>query len=54
MNLVVKSLLHKRTQLGGHGGKKGEKNSKVEPVGRWLLRRMFYLSKDYKKVKFKR
>jgi hypothetical protein len=48
MNSVIKSLLHKRTQRGGHGGKKGEKNSKVEPIARWALRRMFLLSGDYK------
>ena len=54
MNSVVKSLLHKRIQSGGHGGKKGEKNSKVEPIARWALRRMFFLSGDYKtKVQYK-
>jgi hypothetical protein len=54
MNSVVKSLLHKRTQRGGHGGKKGQKNSKVEPIARWALRRMFFLSGNYKtKVKYK-
>jgi hypothetical protein len=54
MNSVVKSLLHKRTQRGGHGGKQGQKNSKVQPIARWVLRRMFFLSGDYKtKVKYK-
>jgi hypothetical protein len=54
MNSVVKSLLHKRTQRGGHGGKRGQKNSKVEPIARWALRRMFFLSGDYKtKVTYK-
>lgn len=54
MNSVVKSVLHRRSQKGGHGGKKGEKNSKVEPIARWALRRMFFLSGDYKTITYKR
>ena len=55
MNSVVKSLLHKRTQRGGHSRKKDGKNSKVEPIARWALRRLFFFSGDYKtKVAFKR
>lgn len=53
MNSVVKTVLHKRTQKGGHGGKSGEKNSKVEPIARWMLRRLFFLSGDYKALKYK-
>ena len=48
MNSVVKSLLHKRSQRGGHGGKKDQKNSKSEPIARWSLRRMFFFSGEYK------
>ena len=48
MNSVVKSVLHKITQKGGHGGKRDEKNSKVQPIALWALRRMFFLSGDYK------
>jgi hypothetical protein len=48
MNSVVKCLLHKRSQRGGHGGKKGQKNSKSEPIARWALRRMFFFSGHYK------
>ena len=48
MNSVIKSLLHKRSQRGGHGGIIGEMNSKAEPIARWALRRMFFLSGDYK------
>jgi hypothetical protein len=52
---VVKSLLHKRSQRGGHGGKRGERNSKAKPIARWSLRRMFFFSGDYKqKVVYKR
>jgi hypothetical protein len=55
MNSVVKSLLHKRSQRGGHGGKTGERNSKAKPIARWSLRRMFFFSGDYKrKVSYKR
>jgi hypothetical protein len=55
MNSVVKSLLHKRTQRGGHGGKKGVKSSKLEPIARWSLRRMFFYSGHYKtKVQYKK
>jgi hypothetical protein len=55
MNSVVKSLLHKRSQRGGHGGKRGERNSKTKPIARWSLRRMFFFSGDFKqKVLYKR
>jgi hypothetical protein len=55
MNSVIKSVLHKRSQKGGNGGKKGQRNSKVEPVARWALRRMFFLSGEYKtKVEYKK
>lgn len=54
MNSVVKSFLHKRSQKGGHGGKLDQKNSKCEPIARWSLRRMFFLSGDYKRINFKR
>jgi hypothetical protein len=53
LNSVIKNFMFKRTQRGGHGGKKGARNSKVKPVARWAQRRLLFLSGDYKtKVKY--
>ena len=52
MNSVVKSVYYKRSQKGGNGGKKGENNSKVKPIVRWALRRMFFFSGDYKELEY--
>lgn len=46
-NSLLKSVYFRRTQRGGHGGKKDEPNSRVTPLGRWLQRKLFFLSGDY-------
>jgi hypothetical protein len=40
----LKSIYVHCTQRGGHGGKKDEPNSWVTPLGRWLRRKLFFLS----------
>jgi hypothetical protein len=44
LNALIKMFYFRRTQRGGHGGKKGEPNSKIKPIARWFLRRLFWLS----------
>jgi hypothetical protein len=46
-NSLIKSVYYRRTQRGGNGGNKDETNSRVVPLGRWLQRKMFFLSGDY-------
>jgi hypothetical protein len=49
LNAMLKQVFFRRTQRGGNGGKKDEINSKSKPIGRWLQRRMMFLSGQYKK-----
>jgi hypothetical protein len=50
LNAMLKQIFFRRTQRGGgNGGKKEELNSKSKPIGRWLQRRMMFLSGAYKK-----
>jgi hypothetical protein len=44
LNSLLKTFFFQRTQRGGHGGKDGERNSKLKPIGLWLLRKLFWLS----------
>jgi hypothetical protein len=46
-NSLIKSVYYRRTQRGGHGGKKDEASSRVMPLGRWMQRKLFFLSGDY-------
>jgi hypothetical protein len=46
-NSLIKSVYYRRTQRGGHGGKKDEASSRVKPLGRWMQRKLFFLSGDY-------
>jgi hypothetical protein len=48
MNALIKSFFYRRTQRGGHGGKKDAFNSKMAPIARWLQRKLYFLSGDYK------
>jgi hypothetical protein len=48
MNALIKSFFYRRTQRGGHGGKKDTFNSKMTPIARWLQRKLYFLSGDYK------
>ena len=54
LNAQIKAFFFRRTQRGGHGGRQGQRNSKVKPIGLWLQRKLFFLSGDYKKCKFDR
>jgi hypothetical protein len=54
LNSLIKRVFYTRTQRGGHGGKDDEANSKVVPLGRWLQRKLFFLSGEYKKLEFKK
>jgi hypothetical protein len=49
LNAMLKQIFFRRTQRGGNGGKKDEINSKSKPIGRWLQRRMMFLSGQYRK-----
>jgi hypothetical protein len=44
LNALIKLFYFRRTQRGGHGGKKDEPNSKIKPIARWISRRLFWLS----------
>jgi hypothetical protein len=44
LNSLLKTFFFRRTQRGGHGGKEGERNSKMRPIGLWLLQKLFWLS----------
>jgi hypothetical protein len=46
-NSLIKGVYYRRTQRGGHGGKRDEPNSRVHPLGRWRQRKLFFLSGDY-------
>jgi hypothetical protein len=46
-NSLIKGVYYRRTQRGGHGGKRDEPNSRVHPLGRWMQRKLFFLSGDY-------
>jgi hypothetical protein len=46
-NSLIKSVYYRRTQRGGHAGKKDALSSRVVPLARWLQRKMFFLSGDY-------
>jgi hypothetical protein len=48
MNSLIKTFFYRRTQHGGHGGKRDERNSKMKPIARWLQRKLYFLSGDYK------
>jgi hypothetical protein len=48
MNSLIKTFFYRRTQRGGHGGKNDERNSKMKPIARWLQRKLYFLSGDYK------
>ena len=41
LNSQIKTIYFRRTQCGGNKGD-GEFNSKVEPIGKWLQRSLFY------------
>ncbi len=43
----MKSIYYRRTQRGGNGGKKDEPTSRCVPIGRWLQRKLYFLSGDY-------
>jgi hypothetical protein len=47
-NSLIKSVYFRRTQRGGNGGKKDEPTSRVAPIARWLQRKLFFLSGDYR------
>jgi hypothetical protein len=47
-NSLIKSIYFRRTQRGGSGGKRDELNSRVAPIARWLQRKLFFLSGDYR------
>jgi hypothetical protein len=49
LNSLMKSVYYRRTQRGGHGGKKDVANSRVLPIARWLQRKLYFLSGDYLK-----
>jgi hypothetical protein len=49
LNSLMKSVYYRRTQRGGHGGKRGEPNSRILPIARWLQRKIYFLSGDYLK-----
>jgi hypothetical protein len=44
LNALFKTFYFRRTQRGGHGGKRNERNSKFGPVARWYQRKLFWLS----------
>jgi hypothetical protein len=46
-NSLLKGVYYRRTQRGGHGGKRNEPNSRVTPLGRWMQRKLFFLSGNY-------
>lgn len=46
LNKVIKMFYFRRTQRGGNGGKKGERNSKLVPIAKWLQRKLYFLSGD--------
>jgi hypothetical protein len=46
-NSLIKSVYYRRTQRGGHAGKKDAVSSRVVPLARWMQRKMFFLSGDY-------
>ena len=41
LNSQIKTIYFRRTQRGGNKGD-GEFNSKVEPIGKWLQRSLFW------------
>jgi hypothetical protein len=47
LNSLMKSVYYRRTQRGGNGGKKDEPTSRCVPIGRWLQRKLYFLSGDY-------
>jgi hypothetical protein len=49
-NSLIKSVYFRRTQRGGNGGKKDEPTSRVAPIARWLQRKLFFLSGDYRNL----
>jgi hypothetical protein len=49
-NSLIKSVYFRRTQRGGNGGKKEEPTSRVAPIARWLQRKLFFLSGDYRNL----
>jgi hypothetical protein len=42
-NSLIKIVYYKRTQHGGHGGKKDEVSSHVTPLACWMQRKLFLL-----------
>jgi hypothetical protein len=46
-NSLIKSVYYRRTQRGGHGGKKDEVSLRVTPLARWMQRKLFFLLGDY-------
>lgn len=44
LNSQIKQVYFRRTQRGGHGGKAGERNSKVKPIARWIQRKLYWMS----------
>lgn len=49
LNAMIKQMFFRRTQRGGNGGKKDEINSKTKPLGRWIQRRLVFMTGNYKK-----
>jgi hypothetical protein len=49
LNSLMKSVYYRRTQRGGHGGKTDEPMLRCLPIGRWLQRKLHFLSGDYLK-----
>jgi hypothetical protein len=45
-NSLIKSVYYRRTQRGGHGGKKDEASLPVTPLARWMQRKLFFLLGD--------
>jgi hypothetical protein len=54
LNAQIKAFFFRRTQRGGFGGTLEQRNSKVEPIAKWIQRKLFFLTGDYKGCEFKR
>ncbi len=54
LNAQIKSFFFRRTQRGGFGGTLEQRNSKVEPIAKWIQRKLFFLTGDYKECEFNR
>jgi hypothetical protein len=50
LNSLIKNIYYRRTQRGGHKGDGSTKNSKLQPIAKWLQRRLFFISGKYKNI----